>query len=272
MYRFAPVAVLLVMLFCGFGPGEPDEAPKPEKEDERVDTSDTMIDMYTNGNMKVSYWVSVHKDPKVGQYWETAGDAYGMTTTNRWQVTKVEGTQAVVEWQMKIDSEYMVSNYVIGYLVDLEAELPKANVTKAWIGKPGKSTESVEVMEVVDNTGGGEANYETTEEEFTDLELAGEKWSGTLMTFESDGGTYKTWTSESGWFGGILKTESNGTVIAELKKKGDDAKPLLKWDMAELAKLLKKDAAEKPKEEPAKEKKDPGTDGPKKEDKKEGSK
>ena len=38
---------------------------------QKMDSTDSTIDMYVNGTMKASYWVAVHKDPKAGQYWET---------------------------------------------------------------------------------------------------------------------------------------------------------------------------------------------------------
>jgi hypothetical protein len=254
MTKLTPLALLLALILCGFGPGKEgeDPAPRPETEEEEeaegvTDSTQTTIDMYVNGTIKAMYWVTVHDDPKAGQYWETFYDAYGMKTTNRWQVTSVEGETATVENQMKMSSEYMKSNYVIAYQVDLTSKLPKEgeklkpNVTKAWIGRPGKEGKEIEVMEMPEpvTDGGAEAKYETKEEEFKDLEVGGGKWSGKKMTMKGDGWEFTSWTATNGWFGGVIKTETSGMTI-ELKAFGEDAKAMLE--------LPKKEEGDKPEE------------------------
>jgi hypothetical protein len=241
MTKLTPLALLLALLLCGFGPGKEGEEPepKPETEEEEeaggaMDMSQSTIDMYVNGTIKASYWVVVHKDPKAGQYWETFYEAYGTKTTNRWQVASVDGDTAVVENQMKMNSAYAKSNYVLAYEVNLKAEQPKdggkieANVTKAWIGLPGKEGKEIKVMEVPEPVAGGApaAKVEMNEEEFKDLELGGGKWSGKKMTMKGDGWEYTAWTADKGWFGGVIKTETSGMTIA-LKAFGEDSKALL---------------------------------------------
>ena len=292
MSRLVPAAVLMVMFFCGFtpvpvsfGPGggsAPAPVPEPEKpaekKDDRLDSTDMMIEMYASGEIKASWWVTLHEDPAAGQFWETSSESYGTTTTQRWQVVKVEGQRAIIEWQMKTESDYAVSNYVLAYLVKLGVEAGDVNVLQAWIGKPDKKAGDVEIMEKAEYAEDAETpseDYETTEEEFSDLELAGGKWSGKVVTVKGEGFEVKTWTATDAWFGGVIKTELVGAeYVSELSAFGDDARPLLKWDDVELLKLMKKSADEDVqgkdiKDPPAKEdaKPDPKDDSPKKEEK-----
>ena len=196
----------------------------------KMDGSQGTIDMYVNGTIKASYWVTVHKDAATGQYWETSSEAYGTKTTNRWQIANLDGNTAIVENQTKMDSEYMMSDYVIAYEVDLSVAMGEVNVKKAWIGKPGEAGKEIQVMEKPEPVADGTTttNYEMTEEAFTDVEMAGGKWSGKLVTIKGDGWESKSWTGDNGWFGGVIKTEAGGMVTA-LSAFGTDAKPLLKW-------------------------------------------
>ena len=197
----------------------------------KMDSSQSTIDMYVNGTIKAQYWVQVHAEPKAGQYWETAGEAYGTTSTQRWQVAKVDGDMAVIEWEMKSDSEYAMSDYIIAFQVDLSVTTAgDVNVSKAWIGKPGEAGAEIAVMEKPDATcGGATSDYEITNEDFTDVEMGGGKWSGNLQTIKGEGFEMKTWTAKDGWFNGVIKTEMNGATQSELKAFGEDATPLLKW-------------------------------------------
>lgn len=196
---------------------------------EKMDSSDSTIDMYKNGTIKAQYWVGVHADPAAGQYWETGSEAYGTKTTQRWQVAKVDGGTAIIEWQMKTDSEYAMSDYVIAFEVDLGVTTAgDVNVKKAWIGKPGEAGAEIQIMEKPEATCGGTANYEMTEEAFSDVEIAGKKWSGKLITMKGEGWESKSWNADGGYFGGVIKTEAAG-MVTELKASGDDATPLLKW-------------------------------------------
>lgn len=195
----------------------------------KMDSSDSTIDMYKNGTIKASYWITVHADAKTGQYWETSSEAYGTKMTNRWQVANVDGSTVIVENQMKMDSEYAVSDYVIAYQVDTSVAMGEVNVTKAWIGKPGETGTEITVMEKPEPVADGTTtNYEMTEEDFTDVEMAGGKWSGKLVTVKGDGWESKSWTATNGWFGGVIKTEASG-MVTELTAFGEDATPLLKW-------------------------------------------
>ena len=195
----------------------------------KTDSSQGTIDMYVNGTIKASYWVTVHADPKVGQYWETSSDAYGTKSTTRWQIANVDGNNVIVENQMKSDSEYAMSDYVIAYSVDTSVAMGEVNVTKAWIGKPGEAGKEIQVMEKPEPVADGTTtNYETTTEAFTDVEMAGGKWSGTLTTTKGEGWESKVWMADNAWFGGMIKMES-GAMVVSLTAYGEDAKPLLKW-------------------------------------------
>ena len=58
------------------------------------------------------------------------------------------------------------------------------------------------------------------------LELAGGTWEGTIYI---NGGS-KTWMASNGWFGGMIKTETDGTTGIVLSSFGEDAEPLLAWE------------------------------------------
>ena len=228
---------VMAMAACGGTPGSDDgsecgggECGGGDGGSSKMDNSQSTIDMYANGTMKAMYWVQLHADPAAGQYWETSSEMSGMVMTNRWQVAAVDGDTAIVENQSKMDSEYMVSDYVIAYQVDLTVTEPGAvNVTKAWIGKPGEKGAEIEIMEKPEATCGGCApEVESTTEDF-DLEMAGGSWQGTVTTTTMNGTESKTWVADNGWFGGMIKMQS-GDYVNELTAFGDDAEPLLAWE------------------------------------------
>lgn len=257
--------LLLPVVLCGFGPGDekPEEKPQDPPPAEKNDKATDMTDMMLEHIKEALYVVTMHKDPKVGQYWESGSEAYGSTTTTRWQVAKLDGTTAIVEYQLKSVSEYVKYDYVLAYEVDLSKAAGEANVTKAWVGKPGAKGNKIDVMA---KPKGATKADKPAEEKFTDLELAGGKWSGTVYTYKGDGWESKTWMAENGWFGGLIKSEAAG-FVTELKKYGEDAKPLLKWDE-------EKDAKAPDGKEPEKkdEKKDVDKDGEKEDGSKDESK
>ena len=191
----------------------------------KMDSTQSTIDMYLNGTMKASYWVQVHEGAAPGQYWETSMEMSGMVMTNRWQVAAQDGDTVVVENQMKMDSEYAESDYVVAYQVDTTKGMGEANVTAAWIGKPGEKGQEIEVMEVPEATCGGCAGEAPETEEFSGVELAGGTWEGTIYI---SGGS-KTWMASNGWFNGMIKSEAGGSVT-ELTAFGEDAEPLLAWE------------------------------------------
>lgn len=191
----------------------------------KMDSSQSTIDMYLNGTMKASYWVQIHENPEVGQYWETSMEMSGMVMTNRWQVAAKDGDSVVVENQMKMDSEYAVSDYVIAYQVDTTVAMGEVNVTAAWIGKPGEKGQEIQIMEKPEATCGGCAGTQPETEEFTGVEIAGGSWDGTCYIMEGS----KTWIASNGWFNGMIKSEAGGTVT-ELTAFGSDAEPLLAWE------------------------------------------
>lgn len=198
----------------------------------KTDSTDMMMQGYIDGQQEAMYMVQLHDDPVAGQYWETSYTMAGVgTTTTRWQVAKVDGDTAIVEQQTKMEGDYSMYDYVIAYEVDttVDETAGDANVTKAWIGKPGEKPQEIGVMAKPEATCGGEApEYEMTEEEFTDIAMADGTWSGTLTTIKGDGWESKTWKADNGWFGGIIKTESGG-MVTELTAWGEDAEPLLDW-------------------------------------------
>ncbi len=228
--------VLLVLLICGCGPGkdksdtdgEVEEAPKEAPEDTDDDKSD-MTRMIIRNVKKVSYRVSVHKDVEVGQYWQTESEMYGSKNTFRWQVTQVDGDTAIIEFQMTGKSEHSKYDYVTAYKIDLTKKVGEANVTKAWIGRPGTTAREVGVMAKPEASDDAGAPYiETKDENFADLEFAGAKWSGKVISLKGDGWESKSWIADVGWFDGIIKNEVGGMVTV-LTAFGRDAKALLKF-------------------------------------------
>jgi hypothetical protein len=229
------VAVGIVVAAPDRGPQAPPPKEKPADEPQpgpnAMDTSDQTMDMYKSGTMQAMYWVRLHKDLKAGQYWETWMEAHGTTFMNRWQVASIDGDEAVVENRNRMVSEFMVSDYVVAYRVNLKAKDEAANVKKAWIAKPGEEPYEITIMEVPESVREGNdapGGEEVKEEKFEDLEVAGKKWSGTLYTTEHA----KWWEADDGWFTGMVRMDSSG-MITELKRFGDDAKPLLKWPKKE---------------------------------------
>ncbi|MCC6464259.1 MAG: hypothetical protein IT463_02835 [Planctomycetes bacterium] len=195
----------------------------------KMDGSQSTIDMYVNGTMKAPHTVMVHADPKAGQYWEHSMDTAGTKMTMRWQVAKVDGTTAVIEYQSKMDSQYMVSDYVVAYQVDLSVKMgDAANVTKAWVAKPGEAGKEIQITPF-EKVAGGTEGEKPKEEAFTDLEMAGKKFSGKIYIMTVAGTESKSWMADNGYFGGLLKTESGGTVGMSLSACGEDATALLKW-------------------------------------------
>lgn len=193
---------------------------------DKMDTSQSTIDSYLNGTIKASYWVQLHEGAAAGQYWETTMSMAGdMTMSTRWQIAKMDGDMAIVENQMAMDGPYMMSDYVIAYSVDTTKGMGEANVTAAWIGKPGEKGQEIEVMEMPEATCGGCSAPEPETEEFSGVELAGGTWEGTIYI---NGGA-KTWMASNGWFGGMIKMESEG-ANTELTAFGEDAEPLLAWE------------------------------------------
>lgn len=198
------------------------------------DMAQMMIDNYKNGTMQAQYWVTVHADPKAGQYWETTSTSnFGageQKSTIAWQVAKVDGSNAWVENDTG-------QGYILAFAVDLTKKMEDgANVTKAWIGKKGAKAEEIKVMEYKKPEGGGTTGeapkYEMTTEEVT-LNAAGKDWACTLTTIKMDGSETKTWVCKDAWFGGTIKTwmkMAAGESSTELTKFGEDGKPWLNWE------------------------------------------
>ncbi|GIK53073.1 MAG: hypothetical protein HPKKFMNG_01010 [Planctomycetes bacterium] len=198
-----------------------------------------MVDQYKNGTSKAMYYVALHKDAKAGQYWEVKSTSefsgYKSENTDKWQVAAVTGDGPIVE-------NFMGSmGIVLAYLIDTsksaEDAMKTGNVKKAWVGKPGDAPAEIKIMDIP--TGGEtgpapEKNYEDKTEDFTDVEIAGGKWSGKKFWMKMKDGSMEstTWTATNGWFNGLIKMESKmaaGTSNMELSKFGEDGKPWLKW-------------------------------------------
>jgi hypothetical protein len=187
-----------------------------------TDNTQMMID-----NIKeASYWVTVHENPAAGEYWETGFEMSGMTNTTRWQVSKVDGSTAIIEQQETSKASWGGYNYVIAYEVDLSKTMDDGvNVNMAWIGKAGEAGKEIAVMAKPDATNGCAPEVESTTEPF-EVEIAGGKWNGTLTTTTVSGTESKVWVADNGWFGKMVKMQS-GDMVIELKAYGTDAKPLL---------------------------------------------
>lgn len=200
--------------------------PSATKQPAANDLSQMILDSMT----VAAYIVLIHEDPEIGQYWETEMEMYGKAiSTTRWQVVSVDGDTAIIENLNKSDAEYGSWEYVIAYEIDLSVEDGKANVTKAWKGLPGEAGTELEIMEEVTPEEDDESpEIETEEEDFTDLELAGVKFSGKIVSTDTAGNTSKVWTADNGWFNKMVKMEINDMTM-ELVEIGDDCEPLLKW-------------------------------------------
>jgi hypothetical protein len=190
----------------------------------KMDNTEATVNMYLDGTMQASYWIQVHADPQVGQYWETSMDAHGTLMTNRWQVSAIDGDHAIIEHLNEMDSDFMESSYVIAYRVDLTAGDYEPNVLQAWIGIKGEAGEEISIMDVPEATGNGEG-VAPDEESFSDVEIAGKAWSGTKYTTEH--ATW--WQADDAWFNGQIKMDASG-MVTELTAFGDDAEPLLNWE------------------------------------------
>lgn len=198
-----------------------EEDPAPRK----VDQTQANIDTYLRGDMKAPAMVQVHKDAEMGHYWELANTTSGITTITRWQISGVTSTSVVVEYQTRVEGAEITSNHVIALAVDTTKPAGQANVTGAWIGRPGEKGEEIQVA------GGGMASSDaaTTQEPFTGVSMAGGTWHGTLHTTESANGDVKVWRAANGWFNGTIKIEA-GENVTELSSFGTNAAPLLLWD------------------------------------------
>lgn len=235
-------ASLVSSIFAGPAEGPAPKEAEEEEEQPNEELAEMMLKMYAEGEMKVMYAVALHAYPKAGQLWKTTtiskfGD-YEQKASELWQVSKVEGKQALVENR---NSSYGI---IIAYLVDTTVTgdeiWKKGNVRKAWVGKKSEAPKEAEVMEVYKPEGGEEAqppekNYAETSEAFKDLEIAGRKWSGKKTTMKMNDGSFENtiWTAENGWFSGVLKMDykmESGTMTQELTRVSSSAKPLLKWD------------------------------------------
>ena len=209
----------LLLLFC-FLAGEGD-APAVK------DTTDDTIKSYTSAKALAPHTIAIHEDPAAGQYWEVGSDSYDITSSTRWQISKLEGGRALVEQHTKLSSEMFKSDYVIGYRIELKPEPGKPQVTKAWIGKPGAKPTEIFVRDLPEKQ--PEAVEGPKGEDFKDLELAGGKWAGKLYTDTADDMTTKIWVADAGWFNKTVKTTVDADYEEKLTAYGTDAKPILDW-------------------------------------------
>lgn len=186
-----------------------------------------MTQMMIDNIKEATHTVVVHADPVAGQYWETSMEAYGNTTTTRWQVSKVDGSTAIIEHRTTTKGAAS-SDYVMAYQVDLSKGMGEPNVTKAWIGKPGEAGKELTIMAVAE-AGCGGTMPESTVEDFSNVEMGGGTWSGKCTTMKGEGWESKSWVADNGWFGGMIKMETSG-MVTQLTAFGTDATPVLKWE------------------------------------------
>lgn len=222
-------ALLIALLFVPlFQEGEPEiEDPKFKRVLPLKDTTDDTIKAYTDGKSLAQHTIAIHDDPQAGQYWEVGSDSYGITSSTRWQITKVEGGSALVEQHLKMTAEMFKSDYVLGYRIELKPEEGKLQVTKAWIGKPGEKPQEVTVRELPKKPAAKGAEPKGIS--FTELELAGKKWDGKLYTDVTDEITTRIWVGDGGWFNAIIKTTVDEEYEEKLTATGSDAKAILDW-------------------------------------------
>jgi hypothetical protein len=222
-------AVLVALLFLPvFQEGEPEiDDPKFKKVLPLKDTTDDIIKAYTDAKSLAPHSIAIHEEPKAGQYWEVGSDSFDITSSTRWQVSKVAGGRALIEQHLKMKAEMFKSDYVLGFRIELKPEAGKPQVTKAWIGKPGEKPQEITVRELPKNpTPKGD---EPKGIAFTELELGGRKWDGKLYTDVTDDISTRIWVADGGWFNAIIKTTVDEEYEEKLQALGEDAKPILDW-------------------------------------------
>ena len=221
MKALLAIGCITIFALCGCS-----QTPSQQDDEHHYGT----IQTYVDGTLKATYWVTVHSEPKPGQYWETTTEAFNYVHTERWQIVEVNGSTALIEHRSLADGEHLWFEYVMAYEVNLDAGEGEANVTMAWIGKPGDRPTAIQVMVRPEQepTEDGATDYELRNEDFSGFEIAGHVWTGTMTTVVGDGWESRYWTATDGWFGGLIKTEGGG-IVTELKAFGHDAKPLLDW-------------------------------------------
>lgn len=213
--------VLLVFVLCGFTQEAEPEPPPPV-----TDTTDGTIKRYKDGESLAADFVTLHTDPKAGQYWETGSDSDGITSSTRWQITKIKGDIALVERRMTVKAELFKSDYVLAYRVNLKAEAGKPNVTRAWVGKLDEAPTKIKVRE--SKAVPAKAEGDEKGEAFDGLELAGGVWHGKLYSREFEDMTVSLWIAEGGWFDAIVQTKA-GDFRELLKQYGGDGDPMMFW-------------------------------------------
>lgn len=177
-----------------------------------TDMADMIIKMYADGTQKAAPFVVLHEVVSTGQYWETTSTFGGNESVNKWQVIKKIGR-----------SEFIVENdmgmgYIMAYQVDSWADQGEPNVEKAWIGKPGREAQEIEIMEWEKGDGGNgeeQAGIVLTAE-FADVEMAGGTFEGDLVTVKNDGNETRTWIAGNGWFGKVIRMDVNDDTVMEL--------------------------------------------------------
>ena len=224
MKKFIALMAIVAMFglaACGGVPGVGGDDDNGGGGCSSFDMAQSMIE----NTKEISYYCAIHADPVAGQYWETFSEAYGNKTTNRWQVTSIDGSTAIVENLMSVEGS-MSYEYAFAYEVNLDAATDgtEINVTKGWIGKPGEAGKELTVMAKPEATGcaGCAPEYETAP---FSMEMAGTNFEGTLTTMDAG----KMWVADNGWFNKMIKSEF-GEMITELTAMGEDAEAVLLWE------------------------------------------
>ncbi|MBX3475841.1 MAG: hypothetical protein KF754_15835 [Planctomycetes bacterium] len=239
----------LPLLFATTFAQDAPKAAEPYKPSEGGATADLLLRMLKTGKQKLHFWCQLHSDPKAGQQWviKNTSAAAGTSTEffSAWQVVKVEGDIAIVEYDNGR-----------GFIAAFEVDLTKkpsdiANVKRAWVAKPGEKPEPATVMETPKPAPGGKGNpaVEPKTEDFKDLELAGQKWAGKIYSSSNSGWESRTWVVADAWFGGAVKTLSTAGKAqsgTELHSTSTKAKAWLKWE--DLEKEAPKPKEAKPEE------------------------
>jgi hypothetical protein len=223
------IALLLVLplLLCAFLQDDEVEDPEFKPLLPVKDTTDETIKSYTDAKALAPHTIAIHAEPAAGQYWEVGSDSYDITSSTRWQVTKLDGGRALVEHHVKLSAEMFKSDYVLAYRIEIEPGPDLPQVTKAWIGKPGAKPTEIFVRDLPEKA--PPAPEEPKGEDFKDLELAGGKWSGKLYIDKADDITTKIWVADGGWFSRIVKTTVDAEYEEKLTAYGTDAKAILEW-------------------------------------------
>lgn len=164
----------------------------------------------------------LHDVVLAGQMWHVEVDTGNGTATEQWHVVKKIGRSEFIIEHLAADG------IVTAYQVDSWADAGQANVKKAWVGKQGEAPREIKVATSSDK---GEEPGFMLRGKFNNVELAGKKFNGEVITARDAGVSTKTWVANEGWFNKVIRQDVNDKTVAKvtLVKTNIRLTPMLKW-------------------------------------------